>query len=165
MDADLTTRRTFYQRAIYLLTSIISAALALPALAYILLPARNQAHFGWAEAGDISELPLDKPHEVVYQKRRQDGWKLSVERATAWVVRKDDGVVAFTPQCTHLGCGYHWEEPKEYFLCPCHATTFSKDGAVISGPAPRPLDRFETRIEGSRLWLGKTVRAAGEDQA
>ena len=165
MDDEPITRGTFYQRVIYLLTSIISAALALPALAYVLFPARNQVESGWAEAGDVTELPLDRPQEVIYQRRRQDGWKLSVERATAWVVRKDGGAVAFAPQCTHLGCGYHWEEPMEHFVCPCHASTFSKDGKVLTGPAPRPLDRFETRIEGKRLWLGEIVRSSGETEA
>lgn len=73
---------------------MISAVLALPALAYILFPARNQVETGWADAGDINDFPLDQPHEVIFQRRRQDGWKLSVERATAWVLRTDAGVVA-----------------------------------------------------------------------
>ncbi len=25
---------------------------------------------------------------------------------------------------------------------------------MLSGPAPRPLDRFETKVENARLWLG-----------
>jgi Rieske Fe-S protein len=24
---------------------------------------------------------------------------------------------------------------------------------VLSGPAPRPLDRYEVRVEGTRVWL------------
>jgi hypothetical protein len=25
---------------------------------------------------------------------------------------------------------------------------------VVTGPASRPLDRYSTRLEGNRLWLG-----------
>jgi Rieske Fe-S protein len=53
-----------------------------------------------------------------------------------------------------LGCAYHWEERSSEFLCPCHSSAFSEDGKVISGPAPRPLDRFETKIENGKLLLG-----------
>jgi menaquinol-cytochrome c reductase iron-sulfur subunit len=63
-------------------------------------------------------------------------------------------VVAYGPQCTHLGCAYHWEEAKSQFVCPCHTTLFSIDGKVISGPAPRPLDRFSTKIEGTKVLVG-----------
>ena len=84
-----------------------------------------------------------------------DGWKVTTEKKTAWVVKMDDSnVVAYGPQCTHLGCAYHREEAKSEFICPCHTTLFSIDGKVISGPAPRPLDRYETRIEGGKLMLG-----------
>ena len=165
MDGEKTTRRAFYQRMIYLLTSIVSAALALPAIAYFLFPPRNHGQSGWAEAGDVNDLPLNEPHEVIYQERRQDGWKISIERATAWVLRRDRDVIAFAPHCTHLGCGYHWEARKEHFVCPCHASTFSKEGDVLSGPAPRPLDRFETRVEGARLWVGGVVRSNRETEA
>jgi menaquinol-cytochrome c reductase iron-sulfur subunit len=120
---------------------------------------------GWTEAGDVTALPLNKPQDIVFQKKRTDGWKTSFERATAWVLRKEDEVIAFAPQCTHLGCGYQWDDKKEHFLCPCHASTFSIDGQVLSGPAPRPLDRFDVRVEGSRLWLGEVVPPAGEGDA
>ena len=76
-------------------------------------------------------------------------------KSTAWVVKHaDNSLVAFGPQCTHLGCAYHWDESKSEFLCPCHTSLFSIDGQVTSGPAPRPLDRYETKVEGKKLWLG-----------
>jgi len=78
------------------------------------------------------------------------------------VKKPKQAVVAFAPQCTHLGCGYHWDEQKQYFVCPCHSSTFSIDGEVLSGPAPRPLDRYEVRVQGEKLWLGPVRRAAGE---
>jgi menaquinol-cytochrome c reductase iron-sulfur subunit len=78
------------------------------------------------------------------------------EKSTAWVVKRaDKTVTAFGPQCTHLGCAYHWEEGKNEFLCPCHSSVFSVEGKVVSGPAPRPLDRYEVKVEGNHLMVGK----------
>jgi Rieske Fe-S protein len=28
------------------------------------------------------------------------------------------------------------------------------DGKVLGGPAPRPLDRYEVKVAGARIWLG-----------
>ena len=68
-------------------------------------------------------------------------------------------VVAFGPQCTHLGCAYHWEEGKNEFLCPCHSSLFSIDGKVLSGPAPRPLDRYETQRRGQQTAAGPLAQS------
>ena len=73
------------------------------------------------------------------------------------VKQADNSVVAYGPQCTHLGCAYHWDDGKTEFLCPCHNSLFSLDGKVISGPAPRPLDRYETKIEGNKLLVGRLI--------
>ena len=148
------TRRRFHERVILLLSSLMAAALALPAAAYLLLPTRSKKQSGWAEAGNVADLPKDKPTELVFQRKRTEGWKTAYERSTAWVVRTDDEVVAFMPSCTHLGCGYHWDKAKEGFVCPCHESLFAMDGSVVAGPAPRPLDRYQVRVEGKLLWLG-----------
>lgn len=149
------TRRAFYLGAIYGLWSLIGLALALPAAVYLLLPPRLRRAEEWIDAGDISQFPLRVPEELVFRRNRKDGWRILSEKAAAWVVKRSEtDVVAFAPQCTHLGCAYHWDEHKQNFLCPCHTSTFSLDGQVISGPAPRPLDRYRVRVEGRRLRLG-----------
>jgi menaquinol-cytochrome c reductase iron-sulfur subunit len=99
---------------------------------------------------------------MVFRRNRVDGWKITSEKQTAWVVQlAEQQIVAFGPQCTHLGCAYHWDEGKSEFLCPCHNSVFSLNGAVVSGPAPRPLDRYEMKIEGGKLLLGALREAAG----
>jgi menaquinol-cytochrome c reductase iron-sulfur subunit len=133
----------------------MGAALSLPAAVYLLLPPRLRKGPEWVEAGDIGRMQLNSPDEMVFRHNRVDGWKVSSEKAAAWVVKfSDTEVAAFAPQCTHLGCAYHWDELKQNFLCPCHTSTFGLDGRVLSGPAPRPLDRYDVKLQGTKLLLG-----------
>lgn len=154
-DTPSTTRRTFYISAIYGLGAIITAALGLPAVVYLLVPPRMRRQSAWADAGDISQLALHSPVEMTFRRNRVDGWKVTSEKSTAWVVKNSaNQVTAFSPQCTHLGCAYHWDQTQNEFVCPCHNSLFSIDGKVLGGPAPRPLDRYVTKIEGNKLLLG-----------
>jgi menaquinol-cytochrome c reductase iron-sulfur subunit len=154
-DSPSTTRRTFYISAIYGLGAIITAALGLPAVVYLLVPPRMRRQSDWADAGDISQLALHSPVEMTFRRNRVDGWKVTSEKSTAWVVKNSaNQVTAFSPQCTHLGCAYHWDQAQNEFVCPCHNSLFSIEGKVLGGPAPRPLDRYATKIDGNKLLLG-----------
>ena len=151
-----TTRRNFFVGAIYGMMAAISVALGVPALIYLLFPPKAKKENEWIEIGDIARIAPNSPVELTFRRTRTDGWKVISEKSTAWVVKSaDNRITAFGPQCTHLGCAYHWEEGKNEFLCPCHSSLFGIDGRVISGPAPRPLDRYQTRIEGNKLMVGK----------
>ena len=152
------TRRGFYVFTLNLLGALITAAIALPTLVYLLFPSKSRDGNGWIDAGDISELTPGTPVEMSFQKTHMDAWRLVTEKKTAWVVKTaDNQIEAFGPQCTHLGCAYHWQDTK--FVCPCHASFFSIEGKVMGGPAPRPLDRYVTRIEGTRLQVGELKKS------
>ncbi|MBI3680271.1 MAG: ubiquinol-cytochrome c reductase iron-sulfur subunit [Acidobacteria bacterium] len=154
-DTQAVGRRRFYLACIYGLSTIMGMALAVPAAVYLLFPPRSRKEDQWVEAAELSQLEVGVPEEVVFRHNRVDGWKISSEKTSAWVLKKSDTeVVAFAPQCTHLGCAYRWEESKKNFLCPCHTSNFDIEGKVIDGPAPRPLDRYLVRIEGKKLFLG-----------
>jgi menaquinol-cytochrome c reductase iron-sulfur subunit len=159
-----TDRRAFHLTLIYGLWGLMGAALGVPAAAYLLFPPRAKEGEDWVEAGDVTQLPANAPQELVFRRNRKDGWKITSEKTSAWVVRQPDGLVtAFAPQCTHLGCAYRWDDQKRNFLCPCHTSTFGLDGKVLGGPAPRPLDRYETRVDGGKILLGG-IRKAGEQK-
>lgn len=76
------------------------------------------------------------------------------------VCMDDGGMIAVSLQCTHLGCAITWNEEKNEFECPCHASSFNKKGEVISPPAPRALDTYPLRIEGGlvKVDLDKLTR-------
>jgi menaquinol-cytochrome c reductase iron-sulfur subunit len=156
MQSKNSDRRGFFLTVMYGLWAAIGIALSIPAAIYLLLPPKLRRDTEWTEAGDVTKMVPDSPVDMVFRRNRTDGWRVLSEKSTAWAVKLDNGeIVAFAPQCTHLGCAYHWDEPKKQFLCPCHTSVFSVDGKVVSGPAPRPLDRFDTKIQNNKLMLGE----------
>jgi menaquinol-cytochrome c reductase iron-sulfur subunit len=157
------SRRRFHIAVIYGLTSLISAGFGIPALLYLILPKRKESTEQWVEIADVTELREGSPEEIVFRRARQDGWKRFSEKTSAWVIRgAGDKVTAFAPGCTHLGCAYHWDERHKNFLCPCHTSTFGPDGRVIEGPAPRPLDRYQTRVDNGKLLVGQILKSGEE---
>ena len=161
MTSDNTiNRRGFYAQAIFALNALLGAALAVPTLVYLLVPAGRRKKETLVDAGDVSQLTPGAPVELRFQQSRVDGWRVLTEKRTAWVVKTAaNEVIAYGPQCTHLGCAYHWENQPKQFVCPCHASLFSVQGKVISGPAPRPLDRYVARVQNGRLLLGALRQA------
>jgi Rieske Fe-S protein len=51
--------------------------------------------------------------------------------------------------CTHLGCRVTATE--DGFICPCHGSRFDARGAVLSGPAKRPLRALNYREQDGML--------------
>ena len=155
-----TSRRTFYLEVIYGLWAVIAAAFALPAGVYLFFPPKAKKAGDWVDIGELSQFQPKDPEEVIFRRNRVDGWKISSEKTSAWVVKTtENSITAFAPQCTHLGCAYHWDEGMKNFLCPCHTSTFDLQGHVLSGPAPRPLDRYAVKIENNHLFIGEVQKA------
>jgi len=153
------TRRSFYAALIHLLGAGAAAVIAAPAEFYLLLRPKSPGAGAMVEIANLAELETGVPQEVVYYRTRVDGWKTTKEKTTTWVVKNGpQSAVAFSPQCPHMGCIYHWEDEQGSFKCPCHASAFGLDGKVLAGPAPRPLDRYVSRVEGGKLLIGLLVK-------
>ena len=148
-------RRSFVAGAIYLLTSLIATTLTASIGRYLFSRPRTQDAETWSDAGEIPELRSGVPRQITFVRRRTDAWDSRNEKTTAWVIlNNQQSLTAFAPSCPHLGCAYHWDTENRLFVCPCHGSLFNRAGNVIAGPAVRPLDRYEVKIEGARLWLG-----------
>mmetsp|Transcript_2649 Transcript_2649/g.3544 ORF Transcript_2649/g.3544 Transcript_2649/m.3544 type:complete len:212 (-) Transcript_2649:167-802(-) len=61
--------------------------------------------------------------------------------ATYLIIKEDKSLESFglNAVCTHLGCVVPWSAAQNKFMCPCHGSQYSPDGAVVRGPAPLPL--------------------------
>ncbi len=57
------------------------------------------------------------------------------------VTTKDGDTCRLVGLCTHLGGTLHWNDSENSWDCPWHGSRFAADGAVLEGPATRPLHR------------------------
>jgi Rieske Fe-S protein len=100
----------------------------------------------WRKAASMFDLSPNKPLQVVIAERQADGWYETRRQTVVFLDRDGDAYRALSASCTHLGCGVSWDDASSTFRCPCHGGVFARDGRVLAGPPPRPLDRFETRV-------------------
>lgn len=60
---------------------------------------------------------------------------------------------AFSAVCTHRGCTVS-RVAGGTINCPCHGSKYDiKDGTVVTGPAPRPLEQRQITVSGNTIQL------------
>ncbi|MDF1564415.1 MAG: ubiquinol-cytochrome c reductase iron-sulfur subunit [Deltaproteobacteria bacterium] len=69
-----------------------------------------------------------------------------------WLRREDEGLLALSRTCTHLGCTLAPAAGGEGLACPCHRSRFDAAGQPLSGPAREPLARRHLRRKDGR-WV------------
>jgi len=152
-DSDL-SRRGFLSGLIFGLGGVITAVLGGAGTAYFLAPAFKKEAENWVDLGPVSAVKPGMPAKLEFVERKRDAWVTAERRSFAWVQTSNGrDFTAFDPRCTHLGCPYRWDSGKGQFLCPCHTAVFDVNGKVVSGPAPRGLDRFPIKVVGGRLMI------------
>ncbi|WP_257643998.1 FAD-dependent oxidoreductase [Luteimonas salinisoli] len=98
----------------------------------------------WVGAGDIhalDELGLGEGAVIRHGMHR------------VAVYRDGDGrLCSHSARCTHLGCAVRWSAAEKSWNCPCHGSRFDgQTGAVLNGPASRPLEPFDpARLDPDR---------------
>jgi len=152
-------RRKVLARIVQFVSAAIGALFVLPVIAFIRgssSAGRDDGFDPIAKIGDLGE----EVTRVSFARLIRDGWMVRTIQEYVWVRKKPDGaIVVFEPHCTHLGCAYSWNQTNQHFECPCHGGKFDKDGNRLAGPPPRPLDRYELKMEGNQISIGKILKA------
>jgi menaquinol-cytochrome c reductase iron-sulfur subunit len=147
-------RRDFLKVVIVAIGGVITAGFGVPAIAYVLGPALQQGTSEWLQLGSVNKVEVGVPTLFKTTIQTQTGWIKAEEEFSAYVLTEDgQNFVVLSNVCTHLGCRVRWIADKNGFYCPCHNGAFSKDGKVIGGPPPKPLDRFESKVEKDVLFV------------
>ena len=146
------TRRRFFELVIKASAGFIGLSLAVPLVGYLISPAFKRRTQQWVDVASAEELPPGVPKQLEYVATVQDGYLETKTQKAVWAVKQASGeVTVFSPICTHLGCGYHWDRGAQQFKCPCHGSVFDVSGRVVGGPAPRPLDALPSKVDNGRL--------------
>jgi len=77
-------------------------------------------------------------------------------RLPAILFRLEDGSLhALSARCTHLDCTVQFRKDREQIWCACHGGVYDIDGRNVSGPPPRPLERYEVVVKGDDIYVRK----------
>ena len=141
------TRRRFIRFLLGFSLVSTTVGMLTPVVGY-LWPRSARASTGApVEVGVQADFPLNSSKVV------------SVDDKPVIVVNtKAGGLRAFSAICTHLGCIVSWNTRKGSIECPCHDGFFNPvTGAVISGPPPRQLARYEVVLRDGKVLIGKQL--------
>jgi menaquinol-cytochrome c reductase iron-sulfur subunit len=161
-EGETVTRRRFMTGTAHGAGAVAAAAFVLPSIGFAIGPIfkRNVEH--WEAVGTVDQFNEDNYTSVIFTLVPDVG---DAGKTTAYVRKKnpaidtdpydrDTSYIAISDRCAHLGCPVRWVPASERFLCPCHGGVYDLLGRRVSGPPPRPLDRFYTRLNGDVVELG-----------
>lgn len=154
------SRRRFLSLATWSIGGLMGLLMGIPAIAYIVGPALSKDESqSWVRLGSINKVELGTPTLFKAKIKRSAGWIVQEENISVYILTENGrDFIAMSSICTHLGCRVRWVADQEIFLSPCHNGKFDRDGKVISGPPPRPLDRYEVKVENDQLLIGQLYR-------
>jgi cytochrome b6-f complex iron-sulfur subunit len=133
------TRRVFAKITIGAIGCAYAGMIGYPVYRYLESPVEKAA-----AAAAVSEVTLAKANDL------PTGAALIFKFGTkpALLIHEKDGSwSALSAVCTHLGCTVQYEAPEDRIFCACHGGVYDpKTGANVSGPPPRPLDRYKVTL-------------------
>jgi menaquinol-cytochrome c reductase iron-sulfur subunit len=140
------SRRDFIKVTTGIVGGLIGAAVGLPAVAYLLDPAfKGGAKEGWVPVGKVADMQVGVPYAFSFTRVQVNGWeRTSTTHGGFALLRSEDpnDILVLNSRCTHLACTVNWKPEQQAYVCPCHDAKFTREGVVISGPPPRPLDHY-----------------------
>lgn len=146
------SRRRFFSRLSIVLGSVGAALVAVPSIGF-LLGLRRPTKV-WRAVGHVQDFQIGSTTQVAFQDPSPLPWSGVTAQTAAWLRRSGENeFVAFSVDCTHLGCPVRWLPGANLFMCPCHGGVFYADGTVASGPPPRPLFKYPARVMGDEVQI------------
>jgi Rieske Fe-S protein len=143
------------------ITGGINAAVGLaivgPVVGFVASPVAGKQRKKWIPVISEKEIANGETKEVHFTALVKDGYREVEQAYSIFLRRYPDKVAAYDPSCTHLGCRIKYQEEKERYFCPCHGGVFDADGKVVSGPPPKPLNQYPTKIAEGKIWIEKAV--------
>lgn len=155
MNPQRLTRLDFIKGITAFISGLIGLGLGLPSIAFLLSPSlRKQEDDSLLDLGLLDDYSIGTPTRFEFTRTKINGWERTAVNYGLFVLRRNESEVrVFSDICTHLGCRVAWHADLQHYVSPCHDGHFDILGLNISGPPPRPLDEFVTKIENGNLFV------------
>lgn len=141
------SRRKFFRDISLIVGGCAAIGLALPVAGFIIAPLTRRVPRVWRTVGNVESFKIGETVHVHYDDASPEPWAGVTARTAAWLRRETaDQFIAFSINCTHLGCPIRWLPQARLFMCPCHGGVFYENGDVAAGPPERPLTRYLVRV-------------------
>ena len=151
------TRRSFFARLCITLGGVCAAILGVPLVGFVIAPLFSRAKESWVSVGKVDDFKIGRTVNIPFPDPSPLPWAGITAKGAAWLRRETENkFIAFSVNCTHMGCPVRWLQDAELFMCPCHGGVYYKDGTVAAGPPPKPLIRYEVRIANGQVEIKAT---------
>jgi menaquinol-cytochrome c reductase iron-sulfur subunit len=155
---EILSRRRFLEKLSIALGSFCAAVVGLPLIGFVIAPLFRKPPQQWTSLGQVDNYEVGKTVSVTVLDTSPLPWAGITAKNAVWLRRVDATTfIAFSANCTHLGCPVRWMEGAQLFLCPCHGGVYYHDGAVAAGPPPRPLYRYDVRLENGEVKINSVI--------
>ena len=152
-----TLRRDFLATVSIFLGAVASALVAAPIVGFLLASFLRPHPREWRGVGRLEDFKVGETVQVQFLQSDSLPWDGFLAKTSAWLRRESEGyLIAFSINCTHLGCPVRWEKSAELFMCPCHGGVYASDGNVVAGPPPRALVRYPVRVANGYVEIQTT---------
>jgi menaquinol-cytochrome c reductase iron-sulfur subunit len=145
--AKMPERRRFLTRFSALLGGLTVMLGGVPLVGFLLSPLLKKTPRVWRLVGAVDKFKVGETVAVSFTDSTPLPWSGVTAQTAAWLRRdSEDTFIAFSVNCTHLGCPVRWLQSADMFLCPCHGGVYYSNGDVAAGPPPLPLGRYPVRV-------------------
>ena len=146
------SRRRFLSGLTVGFGALIGAVLGAPVAGFLAAPLVTRKPEVWRSLGRLEDFKVGSTVKVEFQNAAPVAWAGVSAKAAAWLRRKNETeFVAFSINCTHLGCPVRWLQEANLFMCPCHGGVYNSDGTVAGGPPPHPLRQYPVRVANGQV--------------
>ncbi len=146
------SRREFLAGMSVAVGGLAAALVSIPVIGALISPLLNQPPEAWRPVGKVDDFQVNATVEVTFTDASPMPWAGVSARTAAWLRRvSQDQFVAFSVNCTHLGCPVRWLSDADLFMCPCHGGVYYQDGSVAAGPPPKSLVQYPVRINQGQV--------------
>jgi succinate dehydrogenase / fumarate reductase iron-sulfur subunit len=114
-------------------------------------PTLAKAPKQWVPLSALDNIKPGDVTTVLMKYETKTGLYTQQSSVPVLVSRTRDDIVCFKSACPHLGCVVKWDAVSGRFRCSCHGGNFDRDGKVLAGPPPHPLDRYAFKIDSGHL--------------